>query len=97
MNGRPETNEVSAGRRFPACRQAARGTSFYRNRIEAGIKRIQNEITRRKSNPSLENAHAIAYLKRLMPRTERNELVVVCLSGRGGKDIDIVKKVFHFS
>jgi len=40
--------------------------------------------------PALEPAHAIAYLKKLAPRLKRNALVVVCLSGRGDKDIDIV-------
>ena len=42
--------------------------------------------------PALEPAHAIAYLKKIAPRLERNSLVVVCLSGRGDKDIDIVIK-----
>ena len=37
--------------------------------------------------PALESAHAIAYLKKLMPKTKKNETVVVNLSGRGDKDI----------
>ena len=41
--------------------------------------------------PALETAHAIAYLKKLMPKTRKGEIVVICLSGRGDKDIDIVK------
>lgn len=43
--------------------------------------------------PALEPAHAIAYLKKLIPRTKKSEVVVVCLSGRGDKDIDIVKEI----
>jgi len=43
--------------------------------------------------PALEPAHAIGYLPRLMPKTRRGEKVVVCLSGRGDKDIDTVKKI----
>jgi len=42
--------------------------------------------------PALEPAHAIGFLKRLMPRTRPSESVVVCLSGRGDKDIDTVRK-----
>lgn len=42
--------------------------------------------------PALEPAHAIGFLKRLMPRTKKNEKVVVCLSGRGDKDIHTVQK-----
>jgi tryptophan synthase beta chain len=38
--------------------------------------------------PALESAHAIAYLDRLMPRTKVNDIVVVCLSGRGDKDME---------
>ena len=41
--------------------------------------------------PALESAHAIAYLKQL--KTKKNQVVVVCLSGRGDKDMDIVKDI----
>lgn len=43
--------------------------------------------------PALESAHAIAYLKRLIPKTKKRQVVVVCLSGRGDKDIDIVRGI----
>ena len=39
--------------------------------------------------PALESAHAIAYLKKL--KTKKTDIIVVCLSGRGDKDIDILK------
>jgi len=42
--------------------------------------------------PALEPSHAIGYLKSLMPRTKKNENVILCLSGRGDKDIDTVKR-----
>ena len=42
--------------------------------------------------PALESAHAIAYLKKIAPGLDKNKIIVVCLSGRGDKDIDIVKK-----
>ncbi len=42
--------------------------------------------------PALESAHALGYLPRLMPRTKKKESVVLCLSGRGDKDIDTVKR-----
>ncbi len=37
--------------------------------------------------PALESSHALAYLEKLMPGTDRNDIVVVCLSGRGDKDL----------
>ncbi|UCB57668.1 MAG: tryptophan synthase subunit beta [Candidatus Omnitrophota bacterium] len=43
--------------------------------------------------PALESAHAIAYLRKIAPRLGKNKIVIVCLSGRGDKDIDIVKDV----
>jgi tryptophan synthase beta chain len=43
--------------------------------------------------PALESSHALAYLDRVMPELGPDGLVVVCLSGRGDKDADIVKDV----
>ena len=44
--------------------------------------------------PALEPSHAIYYIvKKLAPKLGKNKIVVVCLSGRGDKDIDIVKKI----
>ena len=41
--------------------------------------------------PALESAHAISYLKKL--KAKRSEVIVLCLSGRGDKDIDMIKDV----
>ncbi len=40
--------------------------------------------------PALEPAHAIVYLRKIAPKLKSNSIVIVCLSGRGDKDIDIV-------
>ncbi len=40
--------------------------------------------------PALETAHAFAYLETLMPETNKNEIVVVNVSGRGDKDLNII-------
>ncbi len=42
--------------------------------------------------PALESAHALAYLKVLAKKTTEKQTVIVCLSGRGDKDLDIVTK-----
>ena len=42
--------------------------------------------------PALESSHALAYLEKLMPETKPDEKVVVCLSGRGDKDVAMVAK-----
>lgn len=43
--------------------------------------------------PALEPAHAIYYVTKLAPKLKKSDIIIVCLSGRGDKDIDIVKKV----
>ncbi len=42
--------------------------------------------------PAMESSHALAYLEKLMPQTKTDEEVVVCLSGRGDKDVQMVAK-----
>ncbi len=41
--------------------------------------------------PALEPAHAIAYLMKMVKNTNKEEIIVLCLSGRGDKDVEIVK------
>ncbi|MFH1347292.1 MAG: tryptophan synthase subunit beta, partial [Candidatus Margulisiibacteriota bacterium] len=41
--------------------------------------------------PALESAHAIAYLKKLAPKMDRSQTVIVCLSGRGDKDVESIR------
>lgn len=42
--------------------------------------------------PALESAHALAYLQKLTPRVQKEALIVINLSGRGDKDLEIVAK-----
>jgi len=37
--------------------------------------------------PALESAHAIAYLKKLRKNVKKDSVIIVCLSGRGDKDL----------
>ena len=43
--------------------------------------------------PALESAHAIAYTAKLAPAMRSDQSLVVCLSGRGDKDINTVAKL----
>ena len=45
--------------------------------------------------PALESAHALAYLKRLAPSLEKDKIIVVCLSGRGDKDVQMVAEILE--
>ncbi len=42
--------------------------------------------------PALEPAHAVAYLKKIIPHTKKDDIIMLCLSGRGDKDMEIVKR-----
>ncbi len=42
--------------------------------------------------PALESAHAIAYLEYLIPMTNKDEIVIVNVSGRGDKDLNTIKE-----
>lgn len=41
--------------------------------------------------PALESSHAIAYAMKLAPTMKKDEGLVICLSGRGDKDVESVK------
>jgi len=40
--------------------------------------------------PALESAHAIAHVARMAPGMKKDEIIVICLSGRGDKDVNQV-------
>ena len=43
--------------------------------------------------PALEAAHAIAYVSKLAPTMDQDAIIVVCLSGRGDKDVYTIANV----
>lgn len=47
--------------------------------------------------PALESSHALAYLPRLARRVKGKKTVILCLSGRGDKDMNTIKDVLFKS
>lgn len=45
--------------------------------------------------PALESAHAVAYAMRLAQSMTEDETIVICLSGRGDKDVEQVKQILE--
>ena len=41
--------------------------------------------------PALESAHAVAQAEKMARKMKRDSLLVVCVSGRGDKDVEIVQ------
>jgi tryptophan synthase beta chain len=93
------THSVSAGLDYPS---VGPEHSYYRDRgrinfvsatdaeaLEAFqlLSRLEGVI------PALESAHAIAHTKKLAPTLRKDEIVVVNLSGRGDKDVEVVAKL----
>lgn len=43
--------------------------------------------------PALESAHAVAYAARIAPQLAADQILVICLSGRGDKDVQHVERI----
>ncbi|TIS73850.1 MAG: tryptophan synthase subunit beta, partial [Mesorhizobium sp.] len=43
--------------------------------------------------PALESAHAIAHAMKIVPKMDKDQIVIVNLSGRGDKDVHTVAKM----
>ena len=42
--------------------------------------------------PALESAHAVSYATQVAPTMPDDSIIIICLSGRGDKDIQVVAK-----
>lgn len=42
--------------------------------------------------PAIESAHAVAYAREIVPEMSRDEIAVICLSGRGDKDVAAIAR-----
>ena len=42
--------------------------------------------------PALESSHAVSYAMKLAKKIDKNENIVVTLSGRGDKDVEVVQQ-----
>ncbi|WP_338879734.1 tryptophan synthase subunit beta [Achromobacter veterisilvae] len=89
-------HSVSAGLDYPGIGPEHallhdRGRVAYVSVTDAQAVSAFHWLTRREGIlPALESAHALAYVRELAPRMRSDEILVVCLSGRGDKDLDTV-------
>jgi len=91
-----ETHSLSAGLDYPGVgpehsylKDSGRASYIAVNDIEA-LEGFQLLCQTEGITPALEPAHAIAYTSRLASTLDENQVIVVNLSGRGDKDMDIV-------
>jgi tryptophan synthase beta chain len=91
-----KTHSVAAGLDYPGvgpehahyrdCGRAEYGTVTDEEALDAFHLLSQTEGIL----PAMESAHALAYVKGITPSLERNQIMIVNLSGRGDKDVQTV-------
>lgn len=42
--------------------------------------------------PAIESAHAVAHARKIVPKMNKDDIVIICLSGRGDKDVKAMAK-----
>jgi tryptophan synthase beta chain len=93
-----DTESVSAGLDYPAvgpehCLLKDTGRAEYVAAEDAEVLDAFELLTKSEGIlPALESAHALAYLSGQKGKSDPDTIAVVCLSGRGDKDVSIVEK-----
>lgn len=93
-----EAHSISAGLDYPGVGPEhsslkARGRAEYASVTDAEALDALGWVSRTEGIlPALETAHAFAHVKKLAPTMDKSQILVVCLSGRGDKDVDSVRK-----
>jgi tryptophan synthase beta chain len=91
-----ETHSVSAGLDYPGVGPEHAwlkdsGRADYVAVTDGEALQAFHDLTRIEGiMPALESAHALAYVARLAPTMDKDQIIVVNLSGRGDKDIQTV-------
>ena len=90
------THSISAGLDYPgvgpehAFLHATRRAHYAAVRDEAAVNAFKQLSLSEGIIPALESAHALAYATKLAKRMKRNDVIVITLSGRGDKDVQVV-------
>jgi tryptophan synthase beta chain len=93
-----ETHSISAGLDYPGVGPQhsylkSSGRATYVAVTDAQVLEAFQVLARREGIlPALESAHAVAYLNTLAPALGAGRTIVVCLSGRGDKDVQHVQR-----
>jgi len=93
------THSVSAGLDYPG---VGPEHAFYRETGRAEYVAVRDEEALEAFKllsetegiiPALESAHAIAYAAKLAPKLDPDRIIIICLSGRGDKDVETVSRI----
>jgi tryptophan synthase beta chain len=92
-----EAHSISAGLDYPAvgpehCHLHDIGRVKYEAVTDAGALEGLQLLSRTEGIiPALESAHAVQFASELAKSMEKEQVIVVCLSGRGDKDMQTVR------
>ncbi|QUW20576.1 tryptophan synthase subunit beta [Sporosarcina sp. Marseille-Q4063] len=92
-----EAHSISAGLDYPAigpehCHLHDSGRATYTSITDAGALEALQLLSQTEGIiPALESSHAVQYAVELAAGMGKEEIIVVCLSGRGDKDVETVK------
>jgi tryptophan synthase beta chain len=92
-----EAHSISAGLDYPAigpehCHLHDSGRATYTSITDAGALEALQLLSQTEGIiPALESSHAVQYAVELAAGMSEEEIIVVCLSGRGDKDVETVK------
>lgn len=93
-----ETHSVAAGLDYPGvgpehCFLATTGRAQYVTVTDEEAKEAFCLLARTEGIiPALESAHAVAYAAKIAPSLSSSSTIVICLSGRGDKDVEIIMR-----
>ena len=91
-----EAHSISAGLDYPGVgcahsRLRSTGRAQYATITDDEALEGFNLLSRQEGIiPALESAHAIAHISKLAPKMKKDKIIILCLSGRGDKDVDQV-------
>jgi tryptophan synthase beta chain len=93
-----EVHSISAGLDYPG---VGPEHSFFKDELKAEYISIDDDkamaatqLLSKKEGiiPALETAHAVAYLEELMPKTNKDQIIIINISGRGDKDLNTISE-----
>jgi len=94
-----ETHSISAGLDYPG---VGPEHAFYNTIGKAEYVSVTDDDAREAFHllsklegiiPAMESAHAIAHVSKLAPQMKKDEIIILCLSGRGDKDVRMVAEL----
>jgi tryptophan synthase beta chain len=95
-----ETHSISAGLDYPGvgpehCFYKDTGRADYVTITDAEAVEAFGVLSRMEGiMPALESSHAISHVLKVAPKMKKKDVIVVCLSGRGDKDVDRMATLF---